>query len=270
MRPEELLSTRELQIAHAYAGGNTYMVIADDLRIAPSTVRTHLAAIYRKLAVSSKLQLHARLTGEVSKGADQTDHAAVISELALSLEDALRREKALAEVLRIINRAKGEADVVMTAILDFALDLCEAEFGILFRYDGAGHFAMNHALGIPSAFADWLKGQGDFKVGSRTGLGRLAATKQVVNILDIRAEEIFRSGDPLRQATASLGGARSFVAIPMTSGNDLVGAFTIYRQSVRPFSTEATTLAQTFADQSVIAIDNARMVSEVRHGATTS
>lgn len=264
MSPENLLSPREIEIASAYAQGDTYQAIAARLGIAPSTVRTHLATIYRKLEVSSKLDLHARLGGAQPEADMQTDHAAIISELALNLEEALRREATLAEVLRIISRSKGDIDAVMSAILGFALDLCEAEFGILFDYHGDGHFAASHTRGIPRPFRDWLDTQGSFAASPRTGLGRLAANHAVVNIHDVRAEEIFQTDDPLRHATAILGGARSFVAIPMMSGDRMAGAFTIYRQTVRPFGEQAIALAQIFADQCVIALDNARMFSALR------
>jgi DNA-binding CsgD family transcriptional regulator/GAF domain-containing protein len=265
--PEEILSPREIEIASAYAQGDTYQAISARLGIAPSTVRTHLATIYRKLEVSSKLDLHARLGGALPVVDMQTDHAAIISELALSLEDALRREQALAEVLRIISGARGDIDAVMAAILGFALELCEAEFGILFEHHGQGRYQASHTRGIPKPFREWLDTQSVIVASPRTGLGRMAASHAVVNIYDVRAEEIFHTDDPLRYATAILGGARSFVAIPMVSGDALVGAFTIYRQSVRPFGAPATTLAQIFADQSVIALDNARMIAALREEA---
>jgi len=265
MSPDDLLSPREIEIASAYAQGDTYQVIALRLGIAPSTVRTHLATIYRKLDVSSKLDLNARLGGTPPSEAMQTDHAAVISELALSLEDSLRREETLAEVLRIISRSRGDIDAVMSAILGFALDLCEAEFGILFDHHGSGRFEASHSRGIPKPFQDWLGERAIFCPSPRTGLGRLAAGQGIVNIYDVRAEEVFQTDDPLRYATAILGGARSFIAIPMMSGDRLAGAFTIYRQSVRPFGAQTTSLAQTFADQSVIALENARMIEALRN-----
>ncbi|MCL5776362.1 LuxR C-terminal-related transcriptional regulator [Limibaculum sp. FT325] len=267
MSPNEILSPREIEIAGAYAQGDTYQAIAARLGIAPSTVRTHLATIYRKLEVSSKLDLHARLGGARSTTEMQTDHAAVISELALSLEESLRREQALAEVLRIISRSRGDIDAVMSAILGFALDLCEAEFGLLLDHHPDGRFSAGYSLGLPDAFRTWFAERGRFHPGSRTGLGRMAQLRDVVNILDVRAEELAHSDDPLRRATIDLGGARSFVAIPMMSGDALVGAFTIYRQTVRPFGAQATSLAQTFADQSVIALDNARMIDALRQKA---
>jgi GAF domain-containing protein len=220
--------------------------------------------------VSSKLDLHALLAGDATPAQESTDFAAVISELALSLEEALSRERAMAEVLRIISRSRGDTDAVVSSILGHALELCEAEFGILFDYHGHNRFEATHDRGIPDAFHDWLKAQGAFVVGARTGLGRLASGLAPANIFDVRAEEIFHSDDPLRWATAHLGGARSFVAIPMMSGKGLAGAFTIYRQTVRPFSEAAVLLAQSFADQSVIALENARLFAALKDGGAAS
>lgn len=264
MAAAESLSPREMEIAQGYADGETYHVIANRLCIAPSTVRTHIATIYRKLEVSSKLALRDVIQGGKTKADVRTDHAAVISELALNLEEALSREKAMAEVLRIISRSRGNIEDVLRSILAYALELCDAEFGILFEYHQRARFSASFARGIPAAFQQWLAEQGTFTVSPQTGLGRMEAARETINIFDVRSEDIYRSDNPLRYATAVLGGARSFVAIPMLAGDRLVGAFTIYRQQVRPFGAETTMLAQTFADQSAIAIENARMISELR------
>lgn len=255
------LSPRELQIAQSYAGGATYQKIADELCIAPSTVRTHLATIYRKLEVSSKLELLSRLRGDTPQPRSQTELNSVISELALSLEEAISREKALSEVLRIISAAQGDIGRVMPSILNYALELCDAEFGILFEYRQNSRFRANHTLGIAEPFKKWLDEQGEFPVSPATGLGRMELRRDVINIIDVKSEDIFHTDDPLRYATAVLGGARSFVAIPMLAADKLVGAFTIYRQTVRPFSDDTTRLAQMFATQSVIALENARLIS---------
>jgi DNA-binding CsgD family transcriptional regulator/GAF domain-containing protein len=259
MLDETGLSPRERQIAEQYGAGCSYQEIAAELHIAPSTVRTHLATIYRKMEISSKIELANRLNG-MSAPQGQVDHAAIISELALSLEEALRRERVLSEVLRIIGEARGELGSVMPAILHYALDLCDAEFGILFEYRGKKRFRASFTLGIPAAFQDWLDDSGTFGVSNGTGLGRMDSQRAVVNIIDVKAEPLYRTDDPLRFATADLGGARSFVAIPMLAAGQLVGAFTIYRQSVRPFSEDALRTAQMFAAQSAIAIENARLI----------
>lgn len=254
------LSPREQQIAERYAAGCSYQEIAAELHIAPSTVRTHLATIYRKLEVSSKIELASRLTGVAAAPRSQVDHAAIISELALSLEEALSREKALSQVLQIIGASEGDLSLVMPAILRHALNLCDAEFGILFEYRDKKRFQASFTLGIPPAFQDWLDDSGTFSVSDQTGLGRMVTQHAMISILDVKSERLYRTDDPLRFATADLGGARSFVAIPMLAANRLVGAFTIYRQSVRPFSEDALRTAQIFAAQSVIALENARII----------
>jgi len=118
-------------------------------------------------------------------------------------------------------------------------------------------------MGIPPAFEEWLGEQGAFQAGAQTGLGRILSHRDVVNIADVCAEEIYRRGDPLRDATANLGGARTFAAIPMLAGERLIGAFTVYRQQVRPFDAKSLEVARMFADQSVIAIENARLIGEM-------
>jgi DNA-binding CsgD family transcriptional regulator/GAF domain-containing protein len=258
------LSQREFQIAQSYAGGATYQEIAEVLCIAPSTVRTHLATIYRKLEVSSKLDLLARLKGDTPQPRSQSELNSVISELALSLEEAISREKALSEVLRIISAAQGDVGAVMPSILNYALELCDAEFGILFEYRQNNLFFASHTLGISAEFKSWLDDQDEFTASPATGLGRMNAQRDLINIIDVKSEDVFRTDDPLRYATAVLGGARSFVAIPMLAADRLVGAFTIYRQTVRPFSADTTRLAQMFAAQSVIALENARIVSAMK------
>lgn len=266
------LTRREREIARAYADGGTYQRIAKQLGTAPSTVRTHLATIYRKLGVSSKLALLKVLEGQGAAsdaqiGAQtdpQTDMAALVSELALSLEESISRERALGEVLAIISRSNGETGEVIAAVLGYALELCDAEFGILFEYDGKQGFSARYFSGIPQPFADWFAERGAFHPVPETAIGRMASTREVVSIADIRAEALYRTGDPLREATAELGGARSFTAIPMLAGDRLIGAFTIYRKTVRPFGSRSLEIARMFADQSVIAIENARLLGEAR------
>lgn len=232
----------------AACGGDNYHRIAERLFIAPSIVRTHLATIYRKLGVSSKIELHKVLEGRSPQYVTQGDQAAVISELALSLEEAITRERTLGEILKIISGSSGELEKVIAAVLGYTLELCDAEFGILFEYTAKSGCESKYTKGIPQPFEDWLAMQGAFQVGSQTGLGQIIASRDVVNIADVCAEEIYRAGNPLRNATAELGGARSFAAIPMLAGERLIGAFTVYRQQVRPFDTKSLEVARMFAD----------------------
>jgi GAF domain-containing protein len=111
---------------------------------------------------------------------------------------------------------------------------------------------------IAPAFGTWLAERDLFAVDAVTDLGRMTTTLTAVNILDVRSEDICHAHEPLRIATADPGKARSFVAIPMMWGDRLLGAFTIYRTRVHPFSARRLELAQPFADQAAIAIENAR------------
>ncbi|WP_428649043.1 GAF domain-containing protein [Roseibium sp.] len=252
------LSPREREIAEAYAGGQSYKDIARGLNIAPATVRTHLSTVYRKLSVTSKVELTQALHGGPSGLQGDRDLEALVAELALELDEAYRRERVLANVLRIISQQGDRLDAVLDAALDHALEICEAEFGILFDYQGDLRFRAMRTRNIAPAFGRWLSDQNIFAVDPGTGLGRLALRLETVSITDVRGEDIYRDGAPLRVATADLGKARSFVAIPMMSGERLLGAFTIYRNRVHPFNDRALELAELFADQVAIAIENAR------------
>ncbi|MFT5507652.1 MAG: DNA-binding CsgD family transcriptional regulator/TolB-like protein/Tfp pilus assembly protein PilF [Hyphomicrobiaceae bacterium] len=255
----ELLSKREREVATVYAHGQSYKEIARLLGISPTTVRSHLRTVYGKLGVTSKIEL-ARSLDEATAPKHTTirDDSALIAELSLELDKAFRRERALANVLQIISHRSDHIDAVIDEVLDHALEICEVDSGTLFEYRGDLRFRAMRSRNLPSAMTTWLDAQDVFVVEAQTGLGRVATTHQTVNIADLRAEDIYRSDSRLRRATADLGKARSFAAIPMMSGDLLLGAFTVYRTRVHPFSERALELAQLFADQSAIAIENAR------------
>lgn len=149
-------------------------------------------------------------------------------------------------------------------MLDHALEICEAEFGVLFEFHGAMRARELQSRNIEPAFEAWLTEQGIFELDPDTAIGRLATSLQTVNIADVRGEDIYQTGSPLRIATAELGKARSFAAIPMMSGDRLIGAFTVYRTRVHPFNDRTLELAQVFADQAVIAIENVRQFRELQ------
>jgi DNA-binding CsgD family transcriptional regulator len=258
-QPIDDLSHREREVAEVYAAGNSYKEIARGLSLSPATVRTHLRTVYRKLGVTSKIELSNVLQGtDVRTPRSDQNSRALVAELALELDEAIRRERILAKVLRIISQQGHSLNAVIDAVLDHALEICEAEFGILFEYHGDLRFHAMRSRDIAPEFDRWLVDQGVFEVDAGTGLGQVVALRQTVNIADVRGEDIYRSKSPLRVATADLGNARSFAAIPMLSGDLLIGAFTVYRTRVHPFNDRALELAQLFADQAVIAIQNAR------------
>ena len=259
----DVLSKREKEVATAYASGESYKEIARSLGLSPTTVRTHLRTVYSKLGVTSKIEL-ARFLDDTSSPEQTLDRAEMAADLALELDDAVRRERSLAKVLKIVSDHGGDLETVIDAVLDHALEICEAEFGILFEYHGDMKFRELRSRNIEQEFADWLIEQQVFKVDPGTGIGRVASEHQTVNVADVRGEDIYRSGAPLRLATADLGKARSFAAIPMMSGGRLIGAFTVYRTRVHPFNDRALELASAFADQAVIAIENVRQFRELQ------
>ena len=253
------LTPREKEVAQAYADGLSYKEIARDLGLSPTTVRSHLRSVYSKLGVTSKIELARALTSPTPPPQiAERDDAALVAELALELDEAIRRERILAKVLRIISTQGDQIGPVIDAVLDHALEICDAEFGILFEYRGDMNFRELQSRNISPEFAAWLTQQGTFRVDAGTGLGRVASTRQNINIADVRGEDIYRQRAALRIATADLGRARSFAAIPMMSGDDLIGAFTVYRTRVHPFNDRTLELAHLFADQAAIAIENAR------------
>ncbi|MGB8122016.1 MAG: GAF domain-containing protein, partial [Pseudolabrys sp.] len=172
------------------------------------------------------------------------------------LSESLAQQTATSEVLGVISSSPGELEPVFKAMLEQATRVCDAKFGILFRYEG-GLFHPVASLDLPPAFADFMDKQGAFAPQPGQLFGRLCQSKTVIHVVD-------RATEPNLSPSVRYGGVRSTIAVPMLKTNELVGAFFIYRTEVRPFTDKQIELVKNFAAQAVISIENTRLLSELR------
>ena len=179
--------------------------------------------------------------------------------------EALEQQTATAEVLQVINASPGDLAPVFNAMLEKAIRLCDAAFGSLWTYDGDSF----HSVALrnaPAELADFIGRP--YPAGPTTPLGRVARSKRIVAIADLASDEISQSGTKTDRewvaAPVQLGGARSYLAIPLLKDDVLVGAFALARRDVKPFTDKQIALLENFAAQAVIAMENARLLGELR------
>ena len=199
--------------------------------------------------------------------AKQAEIAIENARLLNELRESLEQQTATAEVLSVISSSPGDLEPVFEALLANAVRICGAKFGMLFLPEGNDGYRIVALHGAPPAFAELRRREPVIRLNPATTLGRVAATKRVVQVEDIRADPAYTS-DPTRSPLLDLSGARTMLNVPMLKDDELVGQIAIYRQEVRPFSEKQIALVQNFAAQAVIAIENTRLLNELRQRTT--
>ena len=199
---------------------------------------------------------NARLLNELRQRTDD------LSQRTTDLTEALEQQTATTEVLRVISSWPGDLKPVFDAMLANGAQLCEAKFGALGLREGDAYriVAIHNA---PQAFAEFMQRE-PLRPSPNNTLGRAIATKRVAQTADITIERPYLQGDPLAVAAVELGGYRTVLAVPMLKESEIIGLIAFVRQEVRPFNDKQIKLLQNFASQAVIAIENTRLLNELR------
>ncbi|MEJ2376655.1 MAG: GAF domain-containing protein [Pseudolabrys sp.] len=223
-------------------------------------------AIYRQEARAFTDKQIALVTNFAAQAVIAIENTRLLNELHQRTDDlteSLDQQTATSEVLRVISSSPGELGSVFEAMLETATRICEAKFGNMYLRKG-DVFHLDAAHNTPPAFIEERTRTALRTTEENGTLGRMMRTINVVHVTDLTSEEFYLSGNPLAVAAAELGGVRTYVFVPLIKEAEVVGYFSIFRQEVKPFTAKQIELLKNFAAQAVIAIENTRLLNELR------